>query len=218
MGDETITVALEIVNVSKKYGHIWALKPFSIKIDEGESVAVLGPNGAGKSTLMKILATHILPSSGIVKIYQQNVFKDGENARKRIGFVAHESFLYDELSVEENLQFYGRFFSVDQNYFREIIEFLNLESWRKVPVKQLSYGLRKRADIARALIHNPDLILLDELFAGLDEETRNFLVDYFKTLLGKTLLVSSHSINWAKQLCKRSLFLDRGSLVQDTRF
>jgi len=217
-GDKTITVAVEIVNISKKYGHVWALKPFSIKIDESESVAVLGPNGAGKSTLMKILATHVLPSSGVVKIYGRDAFKDGENARKRIGFVAHESFLYDELSVEENLRFYGRFFSVDQDNFREMIEFLNLGNWRKVPVKQLSYGLRKRADIARALIHNPDLILLDELFAGLDEETRNFLVDYFNTLQGKTLLVSSHSLSWAKQLCKRSLFLDKGNLVRDTFF
>jgi len=207
---------VEIVNVSKKYDPIWALKPFSIKIDEGESVAVLGPNGAGKSTLLKILATHVLPSSGIVKIYGRNAFKDGENARKRIGFVAHESFLYDELSVEENLRFYGRFFSVDQDNLREMIEFLNLKRWRKVPVKQLSYGLRKRVDIARALIHNPDLILLDELFAGLDEETRNFLVDYLKTLQRKTQLVSSHSVNWAKRLCRRSLFLDKGNLVRDT--
>lgn len=207
---------MEIVNVSKKYDPIWALKPFSIKIDEGESVAVLGPNGAGKSTLLKILATHVLPSSGIVKIYGRNAFKDGENARKRIGFVAHESFLYDELSVEENLRFYGRFFSVDQDNLREMIEFLNLKRWRKVPVKQLSYGLRKRVDIARALIHNPDLILLDELFAGLDEETRNFLVDYLKTLQRKTQLVSSHSVNWAKRLCRRSLFLDKGNLVRDT--
>lgn len=214
--DETITVAVEIVNISKKYGHIWALKPFSTKIDEGEYVAILGPNGAGKSTLIKILATHVLPSSGAVKIYGRNMSKDGENVRKRIGFVAHESFLYDELSIEENLRFYGKFFSVDQDDFREMIELLNLKSWSKVPVKQLSYGLRKRADIARALIHNPDLILLDELFAGLDEETRNFLVDYFKSLQGKTLLVSSHSVNWAKQLCKRSLFLDKGNLVQDT--
>jgi ABC-type multidrug transport system ATPase subunit len=191
------------------------LKPFSIKINEGESVAVLGPNGAGKTTLMKILATHVVPSSGTVKIYGRNAFKDSENTRKRIGFVTHESFLYDELSVEENLRFYGRFFSADQNYLREIVELLKLKRWRRVPVKRLSYGLRKRADIARALIHNPDLILLDELFAGLDEETRNFLVDYLKTLQGKTLLVSSHSAELAKQLCERSLFLDKGNMVQD---
>lgn len=163
---------------------------------------------------MRILATHVSPSSGVVKIYGRNAFRDGENARRRIGFVAHESFLYDELSVEENLRFYGRLFSVDQGDL-ELIDFLNLKSWRKVPVKQLSYGLRKRADIARALIHNPDLILLDELFAGLDEETRDILVSYLKTLKGKTLLVSSHSVKWARQLCKRSLFLDKGKLVQD---
>lgn len=178
-------------------------------------MAVLGPNGAGKTTLMKILATHVVPSSGTVKIYGRNAFKDSENTRKRIGFVTHESFLYDELSVEENLRFYGRFFSADQNYLREIVELLKLKRWRRVPVKRLSYGLRKRADIARALIHNPDLILLDELFAGLDEETRNFLVDYLKTLQGKTLLVSSHSAELAKQLCERSLFLDKGNMVQD---
>ncbi len=211
-----MSVSVETVNVSKKYGYIWALKPFSIKIHGGESVAVLGPNGAGKSTLMKILATHVLPSSGIVKIFEQNAFEKGENVRKRIGFVAHESFLYDELNVEENLRFYGRFFSVDQDDISKMIEFLNLKSWRDVPVKQLSFGLRKRADIARALIHNPDLILLDELFAGLDEETRNFLVDNFKTLQGKTLLVSSHSRNWAEQLCRRSLLFDKGNLIQDT--
>ena len=85
-------------------------------------------------------------------------------------------------------------------------------------MKQLSYGLRKRADIARALIHNPNLILLDELFAGLDEETRTFLVNYLKTLQDKTLLLSSHSIEWAKQLCKRSIFIDKGKLVKDIFF
>lgn len=165
---------------------------------------------------MKILATHVLPSSGAVKVYGRDIFKDGENARKRIGFVAHKSFLYDELTIEENLQFYGGLFSVDKAASREMIDLLNLGSWCGLPVKQLSYGLRKRADIARALIHSPDLILLDELFAGLDEETRNFLVDYFKTLDGKTLLVSSHSAEWAKLLCERSIFLDKGNLVRDT--
>ncbi|MFQ5836376.1 MAG: ABC transporter ATP-binding protein [Candidatus Bathyarchaeia archaeon] len=212
-----MSTAVEIIDVSKKYGYLWALKPLSIKIDSGESVAVLGPNGAGKTTLMKIMATHIFPSSGEVKIYGKNAFKNGENLRKRIGFVAHESFLYDELTVEENLRFYGRFFPANQDFYR-IIEFLNLESWYEVPVKQLSYGLRKRADIVRALIHDPDLVLLDELFAGLDEETRSLLVDYFKNQGEKTLLVSSHSVDWAKRVCRRGVFLDKGKLVRDIQF
>jgi len=212
-----MTTAVEIVDVSKKYGYLWALKPLSFKIDRGESVAVLGPNGAGKTTLMKIIATHFFPSSGTVKIFGKNAFKNGEDSRKRIGFVAHESFLYDELTVEENLRFYGRFFPANQDVYK-IIEFLNLKSWYEVPVKQLSFGLRKRADIARALIHNPDLILLDELFAGLDEETRTLLVDYFKNQREKTLLVSSHSVDWAKQVCRRGVFLEKGDLVQDIHF
>lgn len=212
-----MTIAVEIIDVSKKYGYLWALKPFSTKIGEGESVAILGPNGAGKTTLMKIIATHFFPSSGIVKIYGKNAFKDGENVRRRIGFAAHESFLYDELTVKENLLFYSKVFSVGQN-FDELIELLNLKKWYNVPVKQLSHGLRKRADIARALVHNPNLVLLDELFAGLDEETRGLLVDYFKNEQEKTLLISSHAVDWAKQLCRRGIFLDKGKLVQDILF
>ena len=167
--------------------------------------------------MIKIIATHFFPSSGIVKIYGKNAFKDGENVRRRIGFAAHESFLYDELTVKENLLFYSKVFSVDQN-FDELIELLNLKKWYKVPVKQLSYGLRKRADIARALVHNPNLVLLDELFAGLDEETRDLLVDYFKNEQEKTLLISSHAVDWAKQLCRRGIFLDKGKLVKDILF
>jgi ABC-type multidrug transport system ATPase subunit len=213
-----MTAAIKIIDVSKKYGYMWALKPFSLNIEEQETVAFLGPNGAGKSTLLKILATQIRPSSGIVKIYGQDAFKEAELVRKRVGFVAHESFLYAELSVEENLKFYGQFFHMNQERLQEVIEVLNLKSWLKVPVKRLSYGLRKRADIARALIHDPDLILLDELFSGLDEDTCNLLVDYFRKQEKKTILISSHSIEWAKKLCERGIILNRGEIIQDTRF
>ncbi len=212
-----MTAAVEIIDVSKKYGYTVALYPLSLEIEHGDSVAVLGPNGAGKTTLMKTVATHLFPSSGSVKIYGKDVIKDGEKVRRQIGFVAHESFLYDELTVEENLLFYQKFFPASQD-LEEIITLLNLEEWYRAPVKQLSYGLRKRADIARALVHNPDLVIVDEFFAGLDEETNNLLVRYFKQQKEKTLLVSSHSLDWAKRLCKRGIFLNKGKLVRDTRF
>lgn len=218
MGDGIITIAVEIIDVSKKYEHLWALNSLSTKIDEGDSVAILGPNGAGKTTLLKIIATHVSPSSGIVKIYGRNAFKDSEKIKRQIGFVAHESFLYDELTLKENLSFYGRFFSANQDDVHGVIELLNLTDYYEAPVKRLSYGLRKRADIARALIHNPALILLDELFAGLDEEARRQLVNYLKNQPERTLLVSSHSIEWAKQLCSRGIFLNEGNIVQDIRF
>jgi heme exporter protein A len=213
-----LTAAVEIIEVSKKYGYLWALKSLSLKINKDESVAILGPNGAGKTTLMKIVATHISPSAGTVKIFGKNAFKNGGEIRRQIGFATHESFLYDELTIEENLLFYAKLFSVNPESFHGIIESLNLKRWYRVPAKRLSYGLKKRADIVRALIHNPDLILLDELFAGLDEETRSLLVDYFRNQQAKAVLISSHSIDWAKKLCDRGIFLDKGEIVQDINF
>ena len=213
-----MVAAVEVAEVSKKYGYLWALKSLTVRIDKGELVAFLGPNGAGKTTLMRIIATHVSPSSGIVKIFGQDAFKDGEQIRNRIGFVTHESYLYDELTIEENLLFYVRLFYVNQENFHDVVEFLDLKRWYKVPVKRLSYGLRKRADIVRALVHSPDLILLDELFAGLDEETCNLLVDYFRNQRTKAVIVSSHSIEWAKKLCDRGVFLNKGEIVRDTRF
>jgi len=213
-----LVAAVEVAEVSKKYGYLWALKSLTVRIDKGELVAFLGPNGAGKTTLMRIIATHVSPSSGIVKIFGQDAFKDGEQIRNRIGFVTHESYLYDELTIEENLLFYVRLFYVNQENFHDVVEFLDLKRWYKVPVKRLSYGLRKRADIVRALVHSPDLILLDELFAGLDEETCNLLVDYFRNQRTKAVIVSSHSMEWAKKLCNRGVFLNKGEIVRDTRF
>lgn len=213
-----LTAALEVIEVSKRYGYLWALKSLSLKVDKGECVAILGPNGAGKTTLMKIVATHISPSSGTVQIFGKNAFGNVGEIRKQVGFATHESFLYDELTVEENLLFYAKLFSVNPESFQDMIESLNLKRWYRVQAKQLSYGLRKRADIVRALIHDPNLILFDELFAGLDEETCGLLVDYFRNKQAKTVVISSHSIDWAKKLCDRGIFLGKGEIVQDTRF
>ncbi len=213
-----MVLAAEIINVSKRYGNTWALHEISVGIKEAEAVAVLGPNGAGKSTLIKILATHALPSEGTVSIFGSHTAHEGQSARKNIGLVAHQSFLYDELSIRENLQFYGRLFSTPEEHINEVIDSLKLRAWSDTSTKQLSHGLRKRGDIARALLHDPNLLLLDEPFSGLDESTRSFIVDYLKTLQAKTLVVASHSLDLAKSLCKRFLSLKSGTLVEDASF
>jgi heme exporter protein A len=213
------TIAVEVMEVSRRYGYLQALKSVSLRIKEGEFLAFSGPNGAGKTTLLKIIATHISPSSGTVKIFGEDALK-GCETRRRIGLVTHESFLYDELSVRENLLFYAKLFSVEEEDFLDTIEFLGLKRWYNVRVKQLSHGLRKRADIVRALIHNPDLILLDEPFAGLDTKTCDVLVDYFKSQegKGKTLLISSHSLEWSKKICDKGILLDKGKIVGEMAF
>jgi len=194
------SIAVEITEVSKRYGYLQALKSVSLEIGTSEFLVFSGHNGAGKTTLLKIIATHISPSSGTVKIFGADAFKNGGETRRRIGLVTHESFLYDELTVRENLLFYAKLFGAGEEDFLATVEFLGLKRWYNVYVKQLSHGLRKRADIVRALIHNPDLILLDEPFSGLDTKTCDVLVDYFKSHegKGKTLLISSHSLEWSK--------------------
>ncbi|MCW3129337.1 MAG: ABC transporter ATP-binding protein [Methanophagales archaeon] len=212
-------IAVKITAVSKRYGYLQALKSVSLRIKKGEFLVFSGPNGAGKTTLLKIIATHISPSSGTVKIFGADALK-GSETRRRIGLVTHESFLYDELSIRENLLFYANLFSVKEEDFLDTVDFLGLKRWYDVPVKQLSHGLRKRADIVRALIHNPDLILLDEPFAGLDTKTCDLLIDYFKSQegTGKTLLISSHSLEWSKKICDKVVMLDKGKIVGEMAF
>ncbi len=217
------TVAVDVIGVSKRYGYLEVLRSVSLRIERGEFVALFGHNGAGKTTLLKLIATHIRPSTGTVKIFGEDAFRNS-GIRRKIGLVTHASFLYDELTVRENLLFYAKQFGVEEDKFLDTVDFLGMSRWYNVRVKQLSHGLRKRADIIRALIHDPNLILLDEPFTGLDNETCDVLVNYFKEQRQrqrekrKTLLISSHSPEWAKKVCDKAISLHRGKIVGEISF
>jgi len=216
------TVAVDVIGVSKRYGYLEVLRSVSLRIEGGEFVALFGHNGAGKTTLLKLIATHIRPSTGTVKIFGEDAFRDS-GIRRKIGLVTHSSFLYDELTVRENLLFYARQFGVEEDNFLDTVEFLGMNRWYNVRVKQLSHGLRKRADIIRALIHEPNLILLDEPFTGLDSETCDVLVNYFRGQKQrgnekKTLLIASHSQEWVKKVCDKAISLHRGKVAGEFSF
>ena len=216
------TVAVDVIGVSKRYGYLEVLRSVSLRIGRGEFVALFGHNGAGKTTLLKLIATHIRPSTGTVKIFGEDAFRNS-GIRRKIGLVTHASFLYDELTVRENLLFYARQFGVEEDNFLDTVEFLGMNRWYNVRVKQLSHGLRKRADIIRALIHEPDLILLDEPFTGLDSETCEVLVNYFRGQKQrgnekKTLLIASHSQEWVKKVCDKAISLHRGKVAGEFSF
>ncbi len=216
------TVAVDVIGVSKRYGYLEVLRSVSLRIESGEFVALFGHNGAGKTTLLKLIATHIRPSTGTVKIFGEDAFRDS-GIRRKIGLVTHSSFLYDELTVRENLLFYARQFGVEEDNFLDTVEFLGMNRWYNVRVKQLSHGLRKRADIIRALIHEPNLILLDEPFTGLDSETCDVLVNYFRGQRQrgnekKTLLIASHSQEWVKKVCDKAISLHRGKVAGEFSF
>ena len=212
-------IAVRFEDVWKKYGVRWALREVTISIEDGEAVAVLGPNGAGKSTLLKLVSAQIIPSKGGIWIYGTDILKNSVNTKRLTGFVGHGSFLYDELSIEENLRFYGRMFGVKDidAVMGDILDMLGIDRLRDEPVKALSHGLRKRAEIARALLHSPSLLVLDEPFAGLDENTVGILIDYLREHYKGTILISSHSHELAKQVCSRIIFLNKGKIVSDSK-
>jgi ABC-type multidrug transport system ATPase subunit len=206
---------VELRNVNKSFGTIRALDDVSLKIERGEAVAFLGPNGAGKSTILKIISAQLTPTSGDVKVLGFDVSKSPEMVKRNVGIVGHKSFMYDELTVQENLKFYGGFFKTTPKDYERVIDITSLGRWRDIKAGHLSFGLRKRSDIARALLGRPNILVLDEMFSGLDVEASEVLVKHLRAIEGQTLLVSSHSLELVRMLCERGVFLRGGSLDRD---
>lgn len=207
--------SVELSDVSKHFGPIRALDGVTLSFDEGEAVAFLGPNGAGKSTLLKIVAAQIMPTSGEAKVLGFDTASQPELVKRNVGLVGHGSFMYDELTVEENLKFYGGFFDSSPEDHERVIETTALERWRDVKAGHLSFGLRKRSDIARALLSKPKVLVLDELFSGLDQDAADGLVKHLKARRGQTLLVSSHSLERVRMLCERGVYIRAGVVEKD---
>jgi ABC-type multidrug transport system ATPase subunit len=206
---------VELRSVSKHYGPRRALDGVTLSFEEGEAVAFLGPNGAGKSTLLKIVAAQITPTSGEVSVLGSDTVRQPELVKRNVGLVGHRSFMYDELTVEENLKFYGDFFDASSEDYERVVEMTALERWRDVKAGHLSYGLRKRSDIARALLSRPKVLVLDELFSGIDQDTADGLVKHLEARRGQTLLVSSHSLKRVRELCGRGVYLRAGVVERE---
>lgn len=217
MTDQT---SIEIEGLSKRYGYAYALRDVTLKVFHGEVLGLLGPNGSGKTTLLKVLATLISSNSGNVREYGLNLKENGREVRRMIGYLAHESLLYRDLTGEENIRFYSKFYQASlkenlQERLDEAFNLLKIAHWRHEPVKNLSSGLRKRFDLVRAIIHDPMVLLLDEPFSGLDMESANILQDFIRDARrNKTVVVSTHEIDRAKRLCDKVAILVSGRVCQ----
>ena len=213
--------AVECIDITKQYGHLYALRKLKINIESGEIVGVLGHNGAGKSTFLKIIGTHLSPTAGSLKIFGSDVKKVRSKVRRSIGFIGHTSFMYDELTSEENLRFYGKMFSIYgeslEKKIDQVLDQVDIDKYRYVAIKKLSHGLRKRVDLARIFLHSPEILILDEPFSGLDQTVVETLVDLLKKQSGVTSLLSSHSSELLKEFCGRMLTFSEGKLVNDTK-
>jgi heme ABC exporter ATP-binding subunit CcmA len=210
---------LEAEGISKFFGDLAALRDVRLGIEPGDSVLLYGPNGAGKTTLLRILAALARPSEGYVSFAGHRLTEDSQAAKAAIGFVSHATFLYAELTGRENLRFYGRLFGL-RNLESRIDRALDLFDVRHRAdelVRTLSRGLQQRVSLARALLHNPEFLLLDEPFTGLDAEASRNLQGLLARLPedGKGLVFSTHDFEQGASIARRLVALEKGQIRYD---
>lgn len=210
---------LELRNVSKYFGDLGALRDVSLRVERGDAVLLYGPNGAGKTTLLRMLASIARPSEGLVLFDGKDLHQNPAVAKSRIGFVSHATFLYGELTARENLRFTGRLFGLSELEKRIsfVLELFTLAKRADEPVRGLSRGLQQRATLARAMLHDPDFLLLDEPFTGLDAAATENLQALLGRLpqQGKALVFSTHNFEQGAALAQRLVALEGGRLRYD---
>ena len=209
---------IEARGLSKRYGGVAALDDISFTLPEGSRTALIGPNGAGKSTLLALLSTLASPSSGEATIDGLDVATAPPELRRRLGVMTHRPMVYEELSPLENLLFFGRLYGVPDAKSRteELLRHVGLWLRRDEPVEVLSRGYHQRLALARALVHRPRVLLLDEPETGLDEEGLTLLDELMLRAPEVTVLAASHRRDLVDSWAGGVLTLDRGRLVEDS--
>jgi heme exporter protein A len=205
---------LELRDVSKFFGDHAALKEIRLEIRPHDAVLLYGPNGAGKTTLLRVLGSLARPTTGQVLFAGHNIERDGAAAKAAIGFASHAIFLYNELTVRENLSFFGSLFRLAEmdKKIDAALDLFDLRDRGRALVRDLSRGLQQRVSLARALLHDPTFLLLDEPFTGLDTRSSRKLEGLLRRLPeeGKGLLFSTHNFDQGAALAKRLVVLELG--------
>jgi ABC-2 type transport system ATP-binding protein len=212
----TATVSLQRVN--KYYGEVHAVQDLNLKIRQGEILGLIGHNGAGKTTTLKMILGLVPPTSGDIRVLQQDISRNPTRVKHNIGYLPEESPLYDNMSVSEYLMFFSKLYKMPERRARvrieELLNSLQLEV-RDRRTGTLSKGMRRKVAIARALLHDPQLLVLDEPNSGLDPITSFFVINYLKQLKtsGKTILLSAHNLFHIEFICDRVAILRDGKLI-----
>jgi heme exporter protein A len=214
-----VSSVIEGRGLGRRFAGVVALADVDLTVRSGEAVALFGPNGAGKTTLLRVLGTLLRPTHGVLRLFGTAVAGGGVAAQRRIGFLGHKSFLYPDLTPTENLYFYARMFGIRTVAERSaaLLERVGLLGWAHRPVRTLSRGLEQRCALARVLLHDPDLLFLDEPFTGLDADAAGMLSDALHEVHqeGKTLVLVTHNQERGFELATRAVLLSRGRLLWD---
>jgi heme exporter protein A len=208
---------IEVKKLVKRFGLKTILRGLDFSVASGEFVALLGPNGAGKTTFLRILATLSRPSMGHVKVAGHHLPHEASEVRAKLGVVSHMPLLYPDLTAEENLQFYARMYGIT-NYaprITEVLGLVGLENRRKDLVRTFSRGMQQRLAIGRAVLHDPEVMLFDEPYTGLDQDASEMLDDVLRSVAakGRTVVMTSHDLVRAEDLATRFDILSHGVIT-----
>ena len=209
-------MSIQVKDVSKYYGQQAALQSVSLEIKKGEIVGFLGPNGAGKSTLMKIITTYLAADEGQVKVCQENVEESPLSVRQKVGYLAEHNPLYLGMYIKEYLSFIADLYGCSKERLNDIIELTGLSPELHKKIGELSKGYRQRVGLAGALMHDPEVLILDEPTTGLDPnqlvEIRNLIKNSGKN---KTVMLSTHIMQEVEKMCNRVIIINKGKIVAD---
>jgi ABC-2 type transport system ATP-binding protein len=210
---------IEIKNLTKNFGNLTAVDDLTLTIKDGDIFGFIGPNGAGKTTTMRILVTLLEPTRGSAFINGLNVAKEGKKVRRLVGYMPDFMGVYDDLKVFEYLEFFAAAFGIERKKRKSIVEgvleLTDLESKKSATVDSLSRGMQQRLGLARVLIHDPKVLILDEPASGLDPRARIEIRELLRELkrMGKTIMISSHILSELEEICDHVGIIEHGRLV-----
>ncbi len=211
--------AIELVEMSKRFKNLIAVDRLSLEVRRGEIFGLLGPNGSGKTTTVNVISGLSRPTSGTVRVLGQDILAGSRSVRRALGSMPQETALYEELSAEANLRFHGDLFGVPREVISEqtdhLLDLVQLSERRRDRVSTFSGGMKRRLALARAMLHDPEMLYLDEPTLGVDVQSRRALWDYILGLKarGKTILITTNYLEEASALCDRLAILDHGRLA-----
>src|SRR5579862_163131 len=212
---------LQVDSLKKSYGNVVAVDGVSLRAEAGETVGLLGPNGAGKTTTVSMIAGLVRPDSGSVQIEGRPLSGDADPIKRRIGLVPQDLALFDELTAQANLELFAALYDLDgaaaQRAIGEALDLVGLADRAHDRVKNYSGGMKRRLNLASALLHDPQILLLDEPTVGVDPQSRNAIFENLEVLKrrGKTLVYTTHYMEEAERLCDRVIIIDHGKVVAD---
>jgi len=209
---------IKLTNLTKRYGNFTAVNSINLEVPRGELFGFLGPNGAGKTTTLRMIAGILRPTSGTVEIGGVNIVSEPVAAKSKMGFIPDRPFIYEKLTGAEFLRFvaglYGQKGPEIEHRARELLALFDLEEWRDELVESYSHGMRQKLIISSALVHRPEVIVVDEPMVGLDPKAARILKDLFReyTRRGHTIMMSTHTLEVAETLCDRVAIIAKGTI------